>query len=172
MTTIRELAAEILTEANGDRIEGERLFRKRLDNDPELYTQIVEPLITQAIHDAMLTAAREVNATLRASVYGRVVEPMKPGQKTQPSASLARGSKVVAEGLLAFIMQSGKKLGDSTKEEITEDAKNRAKRGGTLIADAKWMLAIAERLKAGQIVRDALSASQVERIAVKFGKKS
>ena len=101
------LAKECLLESNGDWQVAARAMQDRIDNDQDLFNEIMKPLVSKAIWDQIRVQAGQVR-----QAYQNTEKPTQNKDDTSGLHSLARKS------WLNYPIWGGKRLGEATAAEL------------------------------------------------------
>lgn len=139
MDTIRQIAREVVEDAT-EKGEAVRACMGRLNADPVLREQAIQPLLDAAVYSV-------VDSEWRAQRGPIVNGVLRPGETAPMSSDLQAGlDRAVAKSLFNYPLGE-KKIGQSTREEIEMWAKEQMSRGRTEYRDGTWALLVAELLK-------------------------
>lgn len=104
--SINGLAVKALDDAGGDWEKGAAIFRKWVDDDPDLRAALLEPFLEKGIWRAIRRAAREQR---------------KPGRKGNPldgNKGIEAMAETMAEVYFDYPLVGGVKLGDATISKL------------------------------------------------------
>lgn len=146
---VAEAARKALTKANGDVRKATDILEHAVRSDRKLRDLLTDPLISSACYDAV----RRVCHAERRAVWKAPIEKLVKGRLT----GSARVVKLAAGNLLMFSLPDGLKLGEATREDITEAANFYSKQAGDMAHKSRWLQLIAQSLPAGKKVREVLT---------------
>lgn len=144
MVGLRALAREALEESDGDRTRALLLLGTRIREDRALYERFVDPLIDDALDDAIGGALREERRPFRNNDMVR----------SDNTVGLTALGAFHARTLLDFPLPgSGLPLGDATHGELDLAIATYRPTIRTMTIDSRWLAGIIERLPEGKTVR-------------------
>lgn len=155
--SLRLLAREALSEADGDWSDAAARLRARIERDPALRDALLATLIDGATWALIRGAAHETR-----SAYTRPASEASTANAQDRIRHLARVS------LYEWPLPGGQKLGDASREELTGAADFYAQLAERNGARGSWLRAIAEKVRGEKVVRDCVTEKQLETLRSKF----
>jgi hypothetical protein len=157
-TTAASVAVSCLEEADGDWSMAAELMRKRIEEDADLRSEILKPLIDGAIWTLIRNAAHRTRTS------------WKPSEEAEAAhgESVARIRRVAAS-LYDWPLPGGIKLGRATAQTLEEAIsiyESNEKRNG---ARKAWLREIKSKVKGDKTVAECLTEAQIERLRIKHG---
>lgn len=135
-------------QTNAEAVEN---LKAAMDRDPDLYREIMDPHVENAARAAIT----------RAKLSERTYLWTRPAAPDNRVKALTRSNAVT---LLDMRLTNGQRLGDADKASVTAEAEYYQIATRNMAAKASFFDAIAQRLKPGQTVRQALSPPELEEI--------
>jgi len=118
VSAIHEKAMEALRETQGDRVKAAALFRQWVEEDEALYRELLEPLVNDAIWQAIRLAGR----VMRTEVWSVQPLPSERGPRGSVAGLVAMAETRMQSLLDDFRLPSGIALGDATIEHVVAAA--------------------------------------------------
>lgn len=146
-----KLAREAVYECDGDRDAALVLLRKWIDDDRALFERLIDPLIDDALANAIRRVATDDRSSLRLVA-------------ANPDKGAAGIVAMVERTLLDFPMPRGKRLGDATPAEVSEAAEYYRARERFNRQEARWYELVFEAMQGGSRVEAVLSHDALARL--------
>lgn len=146
-----KVAREALYECDGDRVAAIELLRKWIDNDRGLFDQLINPMIDDALANAIRKVSTDDRQTLRLVA-------------SNPDRGAAGIVAMVERTLLDFPLPRGKRLGDATPTEVQEAAEYYRARERFNRQEARWYELVFEAMQGGSRVEAVLSHDALARL--------
>lgn len=153
---VAEAAKQALDAANGDVQIATKAFEHTIRNERDLRDALVDPLIATACYDAI----RKICHTERRQVWKPPVEKLVPGKVT----GSARVVQLAAGNLLMFPLPGGKKLGEATRQEISDAAGFYSQQAGDMSHKARWLQLIAQSVPSDKTVGEVLTDNRLREL--------
>lgn len=153
---IRLLAEECLDKAKGNWERAAKLMEARIHEDDKLFKELMNPLISQAVWQAIRIATSRWRRKFERSPAANA----KNGRRDDAADIKAMGERRLADWL-DYVMQKGDKLATATHERLIEEASmHRAFAVGNA-HKADFFEAIASHVSGKKRVRDVFDATQL-----------
>lgn len=153
--TVSTCARLALAEADGDVAEATKLLITRVRNDKELRRELLEPLIEYACHQAV---ARELRSG-RSGIW----RPVSP-ERLAGMSDAERVKALAAGNLLMFPLPGGKRLGDASRDDISQASRFYEKQAGDMAHKARWLQLIAQSVPPGKTVRGTITEDRLREL--------
>lgn len=174
VAALRRLARELYHENGGD-----------LDASMDHVAEVIE-MHEDYRRAAVKFAARELVHEVKRNARNHVADPVEDdaepiksngdgGRKENPRQIAAEFDLAPLHGLLAYTMSTGELLGNSTRQDVANEAEMHRKFAAGNMSKALWFSAIERKMKrvaADTKVMDVLTADQVFELREKAHKKS
>ncbi len=153
--TLASVARSCLDASDGNWEAAAKLMRTRLDKNPGLFRELIEPMIEEAIW-------RNIR---------HVAHTDRRAYSVSANADSADGLRAMAlteyKKWLDYPLSGGVKLGDAGREKLLIESEMHDGFARGNAAKAKWLAEIAKRID-GRRVRDVLTDQQVGKLWEKF----
>lgn len=146
--SIFEIASECLQRARGNRERAATLMRDRIKGDQELLDQLIEPLLERAVTTSVNAVIRRTRAACERTI-----------SRDDPRGLLSIANNE-RHRWFDYPLSSGKKLGDATKLNLTDEADMHASLARGNLVKTKFYRMLAQRIGTKR-VRDALDDDQI-----------
>jgi len=147
---LRQKAAEALKKA-GDYDKAAKLLEQWARKDPVLLAAITGPALPQLCRQAVRDHGRDFRATLS--------RPVRYG----PIGGNGERMFVAYAALLKFPLCNGGPLGEAYAGDIIESANHYRAQGQTMINDARWLMAVVEKI-GNQQVKDVFDDQSLAKL--------
>lgn len=153
---VAEAAKAAFDAANGDVQIATKAFEQTVRGNRDLRDQLLDPLVSTACYDAI----RRVCHQERRQVWKAPVH--------QPAvyrgSDAARVVQLAAGNLLMFPLPGGKKLGEASRQEISDAAGFYAQQAGDMAHKARWLQLIAQSVPADKTVGDVMTDERLREL--------
>lgn len=146
---VAEAARKALADANGDVREATRAMEAAVRGNRRLRDDLTDPLIANACYSAVTAQCR----VERRKVWSPPAEKLVASRVTGAHrvVQLATGT------LLMFPLPGGKKLGEATRDEISEAAEFFGKQASDMDHKARWLRLVAQSVPGDKTAADVLT---------------
>lgn len=154
---VAEQAEHCLDICNGDVSKATELMRQRINEDRDLFNELVEPLVKAACYTA-------VAARIRARREHVWVAPRYDGLDSLSAVTQRdrdRLSSLASRNLLNFPLPGGQLLGDASKTAILEASSVYRTQSAATAHKARWLERVAGEVPEGKIARTVLSEKEL-----------
>lgn len=158
LTTAHTKAAEALEAAHGDRVEAAKLFRQWLDEDAQLFHELMTPLVDSAIWDAIGRVAAVWRQSLKQAVQPL---PSETAPQNNTSGLEAMAQTRVRQFLDHWILPNRKLLGDATAEDLRHAMSVHLKMEIGNQISRRFLAHVLEGMGNAAIVRNALDDTRL-----------
>ena len=150
--SLRALARETLSDADGDRHKALPALVARLKAHKQLYSQVVDKLVERACLDELGNVVRDGRSTIWSGGGASATEA------SERVAALARSN------LLNFALPNGKRLANASRAECMEYGDGYLKQGKTMCHLGRWLRLIGQSVPDGKVVHKVLSEERLNEL--------
>lgn len=153
---VAEAARAALDAAGGDVREATRALELSVRGNRRLRDELTDPLLATACYTAVTAQCR----VERRKVWTPPVERLVANRTTGSH----RVVQLAAGTLLMFPLPGGKKLGDATREEISEAAGFYEAQAGDMATKARWLRLVAQSVPGEKRAGEALTEKRLREL--------
>jgi len=151
-TSISAVADWAMDVADGDWQQTDAIIKDLLENDAEIKSALLDPLISKATWAAVRAAGHRRRRKLLHDE-----PPMAEGEDSTTGIKL-----VSARNWYDFPLPGGKKLGDATHDDLVFAAEFHNLQAVSNASRSRWFTRMADQMPEDSLVRDVLSLEQIE----------
>lgn len=156
--TLGTIARSLLEDADGDTEAAIDALEARIASDETLRRQLADRAIRMLLRARVLSNIANIRARIVATGSGRA-DPRRDVAGPDRARALANAMRST---FLDFPLRGGLRLGQATRADVTAQAARYAKMGTTCAHNARWLVAIADRLPDdARRVADALTEVEI-----------
>lgn len=161
---VAEAAREALDAARGDVRRAAVLFEARVRADRSLRDALTDPLIATACYTAVTAQVRRRRQSVWKAPAVPTRSPAPAPAQPRTSDGAFRVAQLAAGTLLMFPLPGGKRLGEATREEISEAACFYEAQSADMAHKARWLRLVAQSLPTSRRVGDVLTDARLREL--------